>query len=128
MSTFPVIVQLRPHLSADEYFKRVSRQMDEGYQLAQLTSESGIATVAGFRFKNTLSWGKILFVDDLVTSNSQQSQGHGAKMLDWLIKHARENACSELHLDSGVQRYGAHRFYLGQGMDITCHHFALKLK
>lgn len=33
----------------------------------------------------------------------------------------------ELHLDSGVQRYGAHRFYLRHGMDITSHHFRLVL-
>jgi hypothetical protein len=33
-----------------------------------------------------------------------------------------------LHLDSGVQRFAAHRFYLARRMDITCHHFALKLR
>jgi hypothetical protein len=31
-------------------------------------------------------------------------------------------------LDSGVQRFGAHRFYLRRRMDITSHHFALDLR
>ena len=128
MSGYPVMVQLRPHLSEDEFYEHVLEQMREGYQLAYLASDAGTATIAGFRFSNTLAWGKILYVDDLVTSENQRSQGHGEEMLDWLIEYARKNECAELHLDSGVKRYGAHRFYLGHGMDITCHHFALKLK
>ena len=48
-------------------------------------------------------------------------------MMDWLVGRAKERGCDELHLDSGVQRYGAHRFYLRYGMDITSHHFRLAL-
>ncbi len=128
MRGFPVMVQLRPQLNEAAYYERVSQQMDQGYQLAHLTCESGTATVAGFRFSNTLAWGKILYVDDLVTSASERSHGYGAKMLDWLLELARENDCTELHLDSDVQRFGAHKFYLTRGLDITCHHFAIKLK
>jgi GNAT superfamily N-acetyltransferase len=128
MSGYPVMVQLRPHLSEDEFYDHVSEQMRDGYQLVYLASDAGTVTVAGFRFSNTLAWGKILYVDDLVTSKNQRSQGHGEEMLEWLIEYARKNGCAELHLDSGIKRYEAHRFYLGYGMDITCHHFAFKLK
>jgi hypothetical protein len=31
-------------------------------------------------------------------------------------------------LDSGVQRFGAHRFYLRRRMNITSHHFAIDLR
>jgi len=33
----------------------------------------------------------------------------------------------QLHLDSGVQRFSAHRFYLSKRMEISSHHFSLKL-
>ena len=33
-----------------------------------------------------------------------------------------------LHLDSGVQRFGAHRFYLASRMDIIAHHFSMKFR
>ena len=74
-----------------------------------------------------LAWGKALYVDDLVTDEAARSSGVGAAMMGWLVTHAREAGCAELHLDSGVQRYGAHRFYLTQRMNITSHHFALRL-
>jgi hypothetical protein len=51
----------------------------------------------------------------------------GGALFDWLVQLAREHECRELHLDSGVQRFDAHRFYLGKRMHITSHHFALKL-
>jgi len=71
--------------------------------------------------------GRTLSIDDLVTHDSDRSRGFGAALFDWLVEHARENGCEYLTLDSGVQRFAAHRFYLKRGMDITSHHFQLKL-
>jgi GNAT superfamily N-acetyltransferase len=63
-----------------------------------------------------------------VTDETARSRGHGEAMLHWLIDYARRENCDEFHLDSGVQRFGAHRFYLNHRMDITSHHFALRLR
>jgi GNAT superfamily N-acetyltransferase len=53
--------------------------------------------------------------------------GYGTKLFDWLVDYARAENCQQLTLDSGVQRFAAHRFYLRQRMEITSHHFTLKL-
>lgn len=84
--------------------------------------------LAGYRFSQSLSWGKFLYVDDLVTTAKFQSKGYGQRLFRWLLKQAKSRDCDQLHLDSGVQRFGAHRFYLASRMDIIAHHFALKLK
>ena len=125
---YPVMAQLRPHLTESDFLERVERQAPEGYTLAFVEDADRVVSVAGFRFLNNLAWGKFLYVDDLVTDERVRSKGYGQQLLTWLIEHARAKACDELHLDSGVQRFGAHRFYLAAGMDITCHHFAMKLK
>ena len=87
-----------------------------------------VRCVAGYRILESLAWGKFLYVDDLITAERDRSRGFGQQLFEWLLQTARSEACEEFHLDSGVQRFGAHRFYLGQRMDITCHHFARKLK
>ena len=125
---YPVMVELRPHLKAAEFATRVRQQQATGFHLAYLEEAGEVRAVAGFRYLETLAWGKILYVDDLVTAEATRSRGHGGKLFDWLVAQAKHNHCAELHLDSGVQRFGAHRFYLAHRMDITCHHFALKLK
>ena len=59
----------------------------------------------------------------LVTDEKQRSKNYGDKLLDWLICYAKENDCVGFHLDSGVQRFGAHRFYFKKGLTISCYHF-----
>jgi GNAT superfamily N-acetyltransferase len=105
----------------------VRTQQREGFELAFLSEKKQVKAVAGFRVGNNLAWGNFLYVDDLVTAENFRSQGHGQKLFDWLVRQARSRGCDEFHLDSGVQRFGAHRFYLARRMDIIAHHFALKL-
>lgn len=125
---FPVIAELRTHLVANEFVERVRRQQKEGYQLAFIEDEGAVKAVAGFRFGEYLCWGKILYVDDLVTTAGARSQGYGQQIFDWLLAQARAAGCAEFHLDSGVEKFGAHRFYLRNRMSISSHHFSLKLR
>ena len=125
---FPVMAQLRPHLSAGEFVARVRRQMLSGYRLAFVDDAGRVAAVAGYRLSENLAWGRFLYVDDLVTDAAARSRGHGERLLAWLTAEAERHGCAELHLDSGVQRHAAHRFYLRERMDITSHHFSKRLK
>ena len=125
---FPVIAQLRPHVREEAFVTRVRRQEKEsGYTLAFVEDTDVVRSVAGFRISESLFYGRFLYVDDLVTDEASRSKGYGERLFDWLVQRAREKNCEAVALDSGVQRFGAHRFYLKKRMDILCHHFALKL-
>lgn len=125
---FEVMRELRPHLTPEGFAAQVERQrVSAGYVLA-LLSDGGLArAAAGYRFMETLAWGRILYVDDLVTRAADRGTGYGSALLDWVTGEARAAGCAQLHLDSGVQRFAAHRFYLHKGFDITSHHFAMVL-
>ena len=129
LSCFMVMRQLRLHLKDQhEFLERVKRQSRlYGYKLVFL-EEGNVKAAAGIRISEFLAWGKIVYIDDLVTSEDARSEGYGKKLLSWIIDYAKENNCQEVHLDSGVQRFGAHRFYLNNRMDITSHHFSIKLE
>ena len=107
---FAVMAELRPHLTAEEFVARVKRQQRAGYHLAFLTDKGKVVTVAGYRYSESLSWGKFMYVDDLVTAEKSRSKGYGQKLFKWLVKEAKSRGCAQFHLDSGVQRFGAHRF------------------
>lgn len=79
------------------------------------------------RFDLSLTSCLRLRAHDRVTDEHTRLHGHGARLLGWLAEFAWEAGCEQLHLDSGVQRSGAHRFYLGQRMDTTSHHLAMML-
>jgi len=124
---YEVVCELRPHLQPKPFVEQVLRQQTQGYRLAFLEEEGKVQACAGYRFSESLSWGRYLYVDDLITASTARSRGLGGELLHWLRAEARAAGCAEFHLDSGVQRFGAHRFYLRERMDIIAHHFALKL-
>jgi GNAT superfamily N-acetyltransferase len=121
------MVQLRPHLDDKVFVAQVLRQMEDGYRLVCAERYGNVVGVAGYRILENLAWGRFLYVDDLATDEACRSQGVGGALFDFLVQTARQDGCTGLQLDSGVQRFGAHRFYLAKRMDVTCHHFAVKL-
>jgi GNAT superfamily N-acetyltransferase len=122
------MVQLRPNLQQADFISRVRRQFDQGYRLSFIRNGSKTVAVAGYRLMDNLSRGRFCYVDDLVTANDVRSKGHGTELMAWLVNFAVTEGCNCLELDSGVQRFDAHRFYLRNRMFISCHHFSLELK
>jgi GNAT superfamily N-acetyltransferase len=69
-----------------------------------------------------------LYVDDLVTLESERSRGVGARLLRELLARAEASDCQILDLDSAVQRGDAHRFYMREGLTISSFHFVLRVR
>ena len=124
---YPVIRELRPQIAEDQFLSRVRSQEKTGYQLAFVEQSDGVVAVAGFRVGENLAWGRFLYVDDLVTLPSHRSNGFGASLLSWLRVFAAKEGCVQMHLDSGIQRKDAHRFYEREGMSMASFHFVENL-
>jgi GNAT superfamily N-acetyltransferase len=124
---FAAMRALRPHLAGeDELVRRVGEQRAEGYRLVAAVDDDGsVSAVAGFRVRNTLADGRILYVDDLSTLPAARRRGYGRALLDWCVHEGRRLGCDELHLDSsvGADRQDAHRLYFNAGMRVSAYHF-----
>lgn len=126
---FPLYHELRPHLVEAEIVERVRRQQrGHGYVLVFVEEEGVPVALAGFREAEFLAWGRVLYVDDLVTAAKARGRGHGGLLMDWLLAEARRRGCAELHLDSGVHRFSAHRLYHSRRLEISSHHFSIVLR
>ncbi|HEU4716719.1 MAG TPA: GNAT family N-acetyltransferase [Bacteroidia bacterium] len=126
---FPAIHALRPFLKEDEFVSRIRRLMKDGFILAYVEMEDGsVPAASGFRIEEMLHRGKSIYIDELSTLESARSKGLGGMLIDYIIDLAKKEDCASVHLDSGVQRFAAHRFYLKKKFDIVSHHFALHLK
>ena len=126
---FPVMRQLRTHFEEEgKFVEQVERQRGAGFRMAFLEDGSDeIRAVAGYRMSESLYAGRFCYVDDLVTDAEGRSLGYGGVLFDWLVAAARTAGCGRLELDSGVQRFAAHRFYLTKRMIISSLHFSLEL-
>jgi len=119
---------LRPHLTEEAFVAQALRQMQTGFQMVAIEADGRFLSATGFRLGEYLAWGKIIYIDDLITHPDARGRGYGAKLLAYVKELAIANDCDAVHLDSGYQRNDAHRVYLNAGFIISSHHFAMKLK
>ncbi|MFC7373598.1 GNAT family N-acetyltransferase [Fictibacillus iocasae] len=108
---FPVMRQLRTHLTEDLFAELVGEMQEEGYTLFALVDEGEIRAAAGIAVLTNLYYGKHVWVYDLVTDNKARSKGFGYEMLAFLESFAAQNGCSCVALSSNFERVDAHRFY-----------------
>ncbi len=125
---FSLMHTLRLQYDKESFVMQVKEQMETDYRMVCLISGGEYVCLAGYRISQNLAWGKHLYIDDLVTAEGERSQGYGEKMLSYLVDIAKREGCQQLHLDSGVQRFNAHKFYLREGFKISSHHFSMQLE
>lgn len=124
---FEAMQSLRPHLKKDTFVGLITGMISRGYILIYVRDEHGkVPAFSGYRFTEHLAWGKAIYIDDLGTVPEGRGKGYASALLNHIFNVAKDNACDQVHLDSGCvpQRYDAHRLYLKSGFNITSHHFA----
>ncbi|WP_239422117.1 GNAT family N-acetyltransferase [Bacillus sp. CGMCC 1.16541] len=118
VKAFPVMRQLRPHLTEDTFLQTVGEMKQEGYQLFALYEEDEVVAVAGVIIVTNLYYGRHVYVYDLVTSDDHRSKGYGEQLLSFVEQWGKENNCMHVALSSANHRVDAHRFY-EEKMDYT---------
>jgi GNAT superfamily N-acetyltransferase len=124
----PVLQELRPHLDLELFCRIYAEGWPQGLRFSALFDEDTCVGVAGWRVIANTSAVRKLYVDDLVTTATARSAGHGRLLLEHLRHTAATNGCAELDLDSGVHRPDAHRFYFREGMRISAFHFTKEVR
>lgn len=127
---FPVMRELRPHLTEKDFLPQVKRLAAKtGFQIAFLRAQGKIQAVAGFRISEWLAVeGKYLEIEDLIARENERSKGYGGELFDWLVAHGRENGCTHLRLVSNIVRRDAHRFYERKGMTHVANYFSMNVE
>ena len=110
-AAFPVVNQLRDHLTEETYLEQLAEMREQGYRLFALFDDDRIVSVAGVTPKTNFYNGRHLFVCDLVTRESRRSEGHGTRLMAFVSRWARERDYESVVLESGLWRDDAHRFY-----------------
>lgn len=123
------ILELRPHISADEYLDKARLLLGEGAKMIYIEDNGVAAAVLVFRMNYYFFRGKNIYIDDLGTLSAQRGKGYAGKLLDYIVQYAKQNDCANIHLDSGygANRHDAHRLYLNKGFHLASHHFVLDL-
>jgi GNAT superfamily N-acetyltransferase len=113
-SAFPLVAQLRPHLSEAEFLNRVARQTYSGYELVGAFRGGSLVGVMGMRPMHTLVRGPHLHIDDLVADENARRGGVGRALMRFAEADARARGMAAIHLDA---RPTAIPFYAAVGYE-----------
>ena|SRR6478609_1173552 len=128
LKCWKALKELRTHLQEEHFLPLIKEMIAEGYQLAFIEGESGYAlSVIGFRYLQFTFNGKHFYIDDLSTLPEARGMGHGGALIDHVCELAKQKGYGFVTLDSGHQRFAAHRLYLNKGFTIASHHFSKKI-
>lgn len=129
LACLPVLRELRQYIGhAGDFVAQIRRQQQrQGYRLLAAWRANRVIACAGFSVKENLVSGRVIHIDELVTTRSARSQGLGNRLLSALTEEARNTGCRAVVLDCGIRNARAHRFYFREGMRITSFRFALSL-
>lgn len=125
---YPVMKELRPHLSFEDYISiyEESHRAD-GYEIVAVEDDEKILAVMGYRFLSDYVRGKHVYVDDLVSSEKYRSQGLGTLLLKYAEKIAQENSCQSLRLCTGLENERGIQFYNRNGWTPRAYAYTKKL-
>lgn len=108
---FPVMQELRQHLTEETYFELLRPMMSRGYRLFGVRESGAIVALAGITIDTNFYNLRHLWVYDLITSEKVRSKGYGQTLLTHVEQVARDEGCHCIALASGLWRKDAHRFY-----------------
>jgi GNAT superfamily N-acetyltransferase len=120
-----VLLDLRPSVNEKEFVSIITAMIADGYKLVFIEENGFAVSAAGFVTGYNLYRGNYLYIDDLNTLPGYRKKGYAQLLMNWIFAFADENKIKQVHLDSGVNRFDAHRFYLNNRFIISSHHFSL---
>ncbi len=124
---YPVIAELRDHLSRDEFHETYEAMTEEGYHLFGRYVDGEPVGAVGVRIGTNFYLGRHAYVYDLVVTEEERSKGHGSALLSFVHEWATERDCEAVELESGLWREEAHRFYEENGYEGYCYSFVYDL-
>lgn len=126
---YPIMKELRKDLSLEDFLYLYEKAHNsDGYEIVGIEDNGRILAVMGYRILYDFVHGKHLYIDDLVSTESQRSRGLGSKLLNFAEELAEKLSCRGLRLCTGVENELGKRFYERNGWNPRALAYKKKLK
>jgi GNAT superfamily N-acetyltransferase len=124
----PLIMELSEYQTEEQVLKeRMLEMFDQNYECFGVYKEEEIIGVFGLWFMTRHYAGKSCEPDHVFILPKYQNMGLGEQVFKFIFEYSKEKGCETSELNSYVQNFKSHKFYMNHGYVIKGYHFLKKL-
>ena len=124
----PMIQELMGNQFSNEILTvRFTEMFSQNYECFGIFDEGEMIGVCGLWFMTRHYAGRSCEPDHIFINEAYRGKGVGKQLFKFIYKYAAEKGCETSELNSYVNNYRSHKFYLNEGYDIKGYHFLKKL-
>lgn len=107
--------------------ERLLEMFDQNYECFGIYKSGKLVGVFGLWFMTRHYAGRSCEVDHIYIEDELQGNGVGRQLFNFIEKYAMSKKCETLELNSYVENFRSHKFYMNLGFVIRGYHFLKKL-
>jgi GNAT superfamily N-acetyltransferase len=123
----PLIQLLEPALSIELIQARLAEMFLGNYQCLGVFDDDQLVGIAGLSTRTHTFSGRVMYVENVVLTESLRGQGVGEKMMAHIESLARQLGCLKVTLDAYQKNTRARAFYERLGYDPRGVHFVKEM-
>lgn len=124
----PLIMELSEYQTEEMILKeRMLEMFDQNYECFGIFKDEELIGVFGLWFMTRHYAGKSCEPDHVFILPKYQNKGLGEQVFNFIFEYAKEKGCETSELNSYVQNFKSHKFYMNHGYVIKGYHFLKKL-
>jgi GNAT superfamily N-acetyltransferase len=121
-AAFDVLSNMYPDMNRAEYEAVLPERVKNGYRMVGVFDGDTCVCSAGFWISYRFYCGKFIQLDNMVTVPDARSKGVGKLVVDFIKSLGKSESCQKVLIDTYVENYSAHRFFLREGFIIRGYH------
>jgi len=124
----PYLKKLHEQPPKEELLKeRLLEMFDQNYECFGIYKQDDLIGVFGLWFMTRHYAGRSCEADHIYVEEQYQGKGVGKELFEFIHQYAESKGCETMELNSYVENFGSHKFYMNLGYIIRGYHFLKKL-
>ena len=124
---YPLIRQLSPGVTAEQYAFLLDDMLAHGYRMAAVFEGDACVGISGIWVATKIYSGRYLEMDNVVVADTHRSKGIGELLTEFVTAFALSEGCETIMLDAYLENEKAHVFYERAGFVKKGYHFLKRL-
>ncbi|MFP3028410.1 MAG: GNAT family N-acetyltransferase [Wolbachia sp.] len=125
---YNLINELYVHIdNEDTFIANFTSLCNNGYKVIGKYVDNDLIAILAYRLPYKFTFGKYVYVDDLVTLPEYRSRGYGHQLIEWLKEESKRIGYHQIHLDVSMSNHLGSKFYLNNGFQAKAYHLSCKV-